>query len=52
MHPARLSATVRTISFTAGLAAFFAGLAAWPGPLEGADLRLELREGWTIQSSA
>jgi len=52
MHPARLSATVRTISFTAALAASFAALAAWPGPLEGADLRLELREGWTIQSSA
>lgn len=52
MHPARRSATVRTTSFTAVLAASLAALAAWPGPIAAADLRLELREGWTIQSSA
>ena len=39
-------------SFTAVLAASFAAFAAWSRPLAAADLRLDLREGWAIQSSA
>ncbi|HKZ33045.1 MAG TPA: glycoside hydrolase family 2 protein [Vicinamibacteria bacterium] len=42
MHPARRAAVVLAVSSTALLA----------GAASGADLRLELREGWTIQSSA
>ena len=63
MHPARRPAAVRStaspairlgaVTIPRMLAACLAALvAAWSGPLEAAGLRLELREGWAIQSSA
>ena len=62
MHPARRPAAVRTTSSPAirpdamtlprMLAASLAALAIWPAPLEAADVRLDLREGWAIESSA
>lgn len=52
MHPARRSAAVRTISLTAILTASLAAVAAWAVPLDAAGVRLDLREGWALQSSA
>jgi exo-1,4-beta-D-glucosaminidase len=52
MHETRRSAPVRTIPLAAAVAASLASLFAGPRSLEAADVRLELREGWTIQSSA
>jgi exo-1,4-beta-D-glucosaminidase len=51
MHETRRSAPVRTIPLAVAVAASLA-LVAGPGRLEAADVRLELREGWTIESSA
>jgi exo-1,4-beta-D-glucosaminidase len=52
MHDARRSATVRTIPFAAAVAASLAAFVAGPGPLAAADVRLELRHGWAVESSA